>query len=352
MSIFYADGFEHYGTGATGEANMLRRNFASNSGGTPQGTNKRTGNYAWGALDNPGSGARVTFPGPKDVVGIALALWVDKLPSSEGLDSGPALQFMRISDTFNAEMCSLSCATTGAIRVRRADGTVIFNSPANVLAANTWNHVEAKFSFAGESGALEVRVNEVTVIDISDVDLGEAATAEQFSWADRAGAQGFDNWYIDDLVLWDDEGTENNDFLGDVSVFLQMPNADTAQADWTKSTGSVGYVIIDDVPPDADFLEASVAGDRSDFEMPTFAVGNVAAVLAVLRFSLVAKASAGSATFRQGIVSNAVEAVGAIHSPTTQPGYYNDVFQVNPDGDIPWDVPTIEDLQITIEKVT
>lgn len=348
MSIFYADGFDHYGTGATGLANMLKRNYAS-AGNGPSTTRARTGSCAWPGSDATGSGSRIAFDAPRDVVGVALAIWVDTLPSSEGSD---VLRFMRISDTFNNQMCCLTIATTGAIRLRDAAGTTLFSSAAGVIAAGTWNHVEAKFTFANSDGECEVRVNEVTVIDVTDVAIGAPAAAEQFAWQDAAGLNGFSNWYIDDLVLWDDLGTENTDFLGDCSVFTHMPNADTAQADWTKSTGSVGYVIIDDIPPDADYLQASVAGDRSDFEMPTFAVGNVSLVKAVQRFSLVLKASAGTATFRQGIRSDGVDGDGAVHSPTTTGGYYNDVFNLNPDGNVPWDVPAVEDLQIYIEKVT
>jgi len=347
MAVFYADGFDHYGTGATGLANMLKRNWSS-SGSGPQSSVSRTGGNAWSGNDNTGSGMRFAFPAPKDVVGVAFAVRVDTLPSGEDSD---ILRMARISDTFNNQMCCLTIGTTGAIRLRNSAGTTLFSSAAGVLAAATWNHVEVKYTFAGTGGECEVRVNEVVVIDVSGVNLGAAATAEQCTFDDRAGASGFTTWYIEDLVVWDDLGGENDDFLGDVSVFTHMPNADTATADWTKSTGTVGYVILDDIPPDADYLEAATPGDRSDFEMPTFSVGNVSLVKAVQRFSLVSKASAGTATFQQGVVSNAVDGDGAVHSPTTTAGYYNDVFQVDPDTGLPWDVAGVEDMQIYIRKV-
>jgi len=347
MAVFYADGFDHYGTGATGLANMLKRNWSS-AGSGPQSSISRTNGNAWSGPDAAGSSMRLAFASPKDVVGVAFAVRVDVLPSSEADD---ALQMARVSDTFNNRMCCLTIATTGAIRLRNSAGTTLFSSAAGVLAADTWNHVEVKYTFAGSGGECEVRVNEVVVIDVSGVNLGAAATAEQVSFQDRAGSNGFGNWYIDDLVLWDDLGGENDDFIGDCSVFTHMPNADTATADWTKSTGTVGYVIIDDIPPDADYLEAASPGDRSDFEMPTFAVGNVSLVKAVQRFSLVSKASAGTATFQQGVVSNAVDGDGDVHSPTTTAGYYNDLFQVDPDTGLPWDVAGVEDMQIYIRKV-
>lgn len=348
MSIFYADGFDHYGTGATGLSNMLKRNWSS-AGTGPQAAVSRTAGNAWTGPDVAGSSMRLAFSEPKDVVGAAFAVRVDTLPSSEDSD---VLRCARVSDTFNNQLCTLTIATTGALRLRDASGTTLVSSAAGVIAANTWNHIEVKYTFANGDGECEVRVNEVTVIDVDDVDLGPPATAEQLGFFDRAGSTGFGNWYVDDLVIWDDTGAENNDFIGDCSVFLHMPNADTAQADWAKSTGTVGYVIIDDVPPDADYLQATAPGDRSEFEMPTFSAGNVAAVKAVQRFSLVLKATAGTATFQQGVISNAVNGDGAVHSPTTTAGYFNDVFNTNPDGDVAWDVPTVEDLLIYIEKVS
>lgn len=355
MSIFFADGFDHYGTGNAGRANMLKRNYIEANGSNPsqgvfpQTTMTRTGGTALGGDDETGFVLRIAFSEPKDVLGVAMAFALDNLPSSE---SDTALRIMRISDTANQQLCAITVATTGALRVRNAAGAILFSSAAGVITAGGFNHIEARFIFANDDGEVEVRVNEVTVIDIQDVNIGPPATAEQFSWRDGAGSAGFDTAYLDDLVLWDDLGTDNNDFLGDVSVFTHMPNADTAQADWSPSTGSTGYVIIDDIPPDSDYLEATVAGDRSDFEMPTFAVGNVIAVKAVQRFSLVKKNGAGTSTFRQGVQSDTTDVFGAVHSPGTAEGYYNDVFERNPDGNVAWDVAAVEDMRIILEKVT
>lgn len=352
MAIFFADSFDHYGNEDAGETNMLKGNYVEANGGLfggPQTTVKRTGLRSFRFYDESGSILRRVFSEPKDVLGVSLAFMIENLPSTE---SATAVRIMRVTDTTNTQLCSITLATTGALRVRNAAGTILFSSAAGVITAGGFNHIEARFIFANGDGEVEVRVNEVTVIDIQDVDIGPPATAEQFAISDSAGAASFGNFYVDDLVLWDDLGTENNDFLGDVSVFTHMPNADTAQADWSPSTGSTGYVIIDDIPPDADFLEATVAGDRSDFEMPTFSVGNIVAVKAVQRFSLVKKNGAGSSTFRQGVVSNATDAFGTIHSPGTSETYYNDLFQLNPDGSVAWDVAAVEDMQILIEKVT
>ena len=44
---------------------------------------------------------------------------------------------------------------------------------------------------------------------------------------------------LDDVYVCDTSGGRNDDFLGDVKVVTLRPNADTAQADFTPSAGSV-----------------------------------------------------------------------------------------------------------------
>jgi hypothetical protein len=78
----------------------------------------------------------------------------------------------------------------------------------------------------------------------------------------------YPGFLYDDLYLCDLSGSVNNDFLGPRQVEAVLPNGDTASKDWTPSSGTDHYAMVDEAGPDNDttYIEANVAGYKDLFD--------------------------------------------------------------------------------------
>src|SRR3546814_17566377 len=71
-------------------------------------------------------------------------------------------------------------STTGVVRAYRgADylGTLLGQGSSPAIVANAWQHVEAKVVISDTVGTVEVRVEGVTVLDLSGLDTLNSADA-------------------------------------------------------------------------------------------------------------------------------------------------------------------------------
>jgi hypothetical protein len=151
--------------------------------------------------------------------------------------------------------------------------------------------------------------------------------------------QGATNYvvHIDDLYAWDTSGSFNNDFIGDRKVATLFPNADTSEADWLKSTGSLGYAVIDENPQNGDTDYLYCEPDTNDPPEPivsTFDMTNMpaetGAILAVQNNMLSRKTDAGDCIMRADMVSGADVALGSEVSVNQSYLYKADVFETDP----------------------
>jgi hypothetical protein len=73
---------------------------------------------------------------------------------------------------------------------------------------------------------------------------------------------------LDDVYICNAAGSRNNTFLGNAQIRSIMPNADTVQKDWGRSTGTDNFALIDDIPSndDTDYVTAdATASDLYDY---------------------------------------------------------------------------------------
>lgn len=358
MSIIHADGGEKYG----GNTTIASKMYATFNIGLST-TQKRTGTHSFG-LDpggiNLGCNWRYVFPDGigRDVLGIGVAFYCGSLPGSA--DHLNRQFIMRWKTGANVQMCGLALSTTGTIMVIGAnyanDTTDVLAESAPCITAAAWNHVEAKVTFNGASSEIEVRVNEVPVIggtsgvNGSGLSLGAAATCKQIDTFKEAGNTGISSIYWDDLVVWDDLNGENDDFLGDCICVDHMPNANTAEDDFTKSTGTSAFAIVDNVPPTSDYIQGVNIGDRTELELPNFTVGNIAEIKGLVSFAYIKKHTAGTGTYKHGVNSGGSDDLSPSISPATTEGYYTYVIEVDPDTAAPWTTTAVQDALTVSNK--
>jgi hypothetical protein len=335
--IDWADGFSHYGTD---EANMLDGPYAEVSFWTLDATHVRTGTYAISS-SNAGAMLRRVFSSSEATHGVAMALWVSALPNN--FYSYVPFSFR---DAVNAIQFDVTIWPTGQVaaylgQVNNVSPVLLAVSPLDGsvprITANGFNHLECWATIDDTAGAIEVRLNGVTILNYAGP-LNHTGTGETSIWA-WYGADGA--WpgtiWVSDLIGLNDQGSTNNSFIGDKKVFEDFPTADTADADWSPSAGSATYPMVDDPDPDGDgsYIESTSPGDVSGVRFSNVDP-SVVSISAILMLHKSRKTDAGTSSVQLTVDSGSDSADGVNRSMTTVYSVYGDSFEVDPATAAPW----------------
>lgn len=344
MALLWADGFDHYG-GIT--ARLLDRVYSSIEGVTLSTSSARTGSYAARVqvLQN-NSGMRRVLPYETDMVGLAYAFNVQALPT----DNRSMCLCQMLSKT-NAPLMTVSVYSTGALAVRIGGwtGTIVAESGPEIIMPNSYQH----FEIAVNGSNLEIRINGVTYLNMTDL-----ALSAQIAQIMVAGCYGYPktgavltDMFVDDVVCWDDTGPQFNTWVGDKKVYLSMPDEDGPDQDWTPSTGSNAWPILDNVPPvDSQYVTATEAADRVSVGIAPFNT-DIVSIAGVYVVGRVWKTDAGNAKISIDMVSGSEESDPVSIPVTNAPVWYGRAFEADPNTGMPWTVAGINDSLVRIERI-
>lgn len=329
MALLWSEGFGAYGGSVP---SMLDGSWAEVvTTGAPaifalSTARARTGAYSLAKSVNPSVGdARRVFGGTKTTVGIGFALYMDNLPL--------ASDRVRFSfrDNANAEQVRVVVQSTGDIAAIRGSAT-LGATTTPPLSAAAWNHVEIKVVCHATAGAVEVRVNQVTVLNLTGVNTKNTALTgvDQISFS-NISSQPWPQSYIDDLFAWDTLGAGPTDFVGDKKVLEDFANADGAEQDWIRSSGSASWPLLAESPPDGDtsYVSTAFVGGVMGLKFPALPV-EVSSVTAISFEHVSRKTDAGSADLTGGIRSGESTVNGPSTPVTTAYTRRRDIFTVNP----------------------
>jgi len=226
MALLFVDGFDHYDT-----SHLLSKWSDIYSGPVIQSTIVRTGSGALRLYSN--AWVSKGFPLITGAVIVGCAYRASAL-------SGPT-NVIDFGNSSNSSQCNVYLSSDGSLSFRRYT-TVLQTSNGGVIGAGNWYYVEAKVVVAG-AGSWEVRVNGETVLSGTGNTLyigsaGCSMIALRHTQSNYA--------YFDDLYICDTTGSYCNDFLGDSQVDTLYPNEDGAVVQWTPSSGSSHYSLVDD----------------------------------------------------------------------------------------------------------
>jgi len=331
--ILWADSFDHYGDT---ESNMTdgpwAEIFADISTEHP-----RTGARGLRLGASGSAIARRVFGGNKTVAGVGMALYMPALPTVNG--GMVPIQFM---DDANAAQVRVVVESTGAISVYLGPfsfGNMPVATSTELATTNGQNHLEAKCACDASTGSVEVRLNGVTVCNVSGIntDMSGHGNIAQYASTNSFNRGADSQWFIDDVIAWDGSGTYNNDFVGDKKVFTDFPDADTADIDWTPSTGTSRFAMVDDPDPDGDgtYDEADDVNDVMGVTYPDVdpAVLTIAALIFLHKTK---KTDAGTSNVQQSVISGSDQTDGDDRPMTTAYIVYQDVIETDPATSAPW----------------
>lgn len=367
MANRWCDGFGRYGgnkalmlNGSSGQA------WAQVDSGLLLSTaNPRTGTYH---IRTPNAGGtamlRRVFGEPREEYLVGAAMYFSALPSQEptpgGVRTGICIGSFR-SQT-NGYQVSLYLGTDGAIAAYRGGSwpgdlfsAELLGRTIPIIGAGAYQHIEVYIRASNENGALEIRVDEVTRLSLSGINTIPTGEAEVSQWAWGREALGNTSLHCDlaDVYANDtvNDGSGCHTFIGDCKSGWLPVNADTAQADFSLSSGSDGFALLAAIPPDdATYISTSATTAESDFGLAN-GPANLSEILTVRPAVRAQKDDAGSALIAPSMKSGTVKGSVAGQPITTAFAYYDSNVPFNPDTDAPWTLAELDAALHVVERV-
>lgn len=334
-TTLWADGFEHFGSGATGRANMLKGLWSATGSPGPASANPaRTGTYYYELFGN--SQALRRSVGARNRVGLAFGIQFPVLPLGSGY-------WFSFSDEDNLRILTLEWNSDGSISINK-DTTTLLDTTEQVLTPGTWHHVEIIAAVSDTVGEIEIRVDGIPVSILTDLDL-DAIQITQAIWQ-HSGTGSSAQTFIDDVVAH-----TGDDFIGPARVHTTYLTAEMSPfGDWTVTGAVTPHQAVDEVVPDDDtsYIGAENEGDVCTFLMPTLPV-DVAEIVAIYIPLYARQSEAGLTRLQTTLISEAEAVDGVEHPITPSYSYVDDAFSVDPATGGPWDKASAEAalLQIT-----
>lgn len=255
---------------------------------------------------NSGSATR-NLGGTYATVGVAVALNVISIPATLAL-----LTFM---DNGTAQ-ATLTLTSDGLLHFTGTSATA-------PLTFNAYQHLEVWATIGNTTGSVTVKVNGVTVLTASAIDTQQTANAYATQVKFTVGVPGNgNNIFFDDLHIMDNSGSNYNTFIGDLRVIEQLPTGDVTPKQFTPSTGTDLYAMVNESPPDSDtsHIDDSTVADAALFTFPNLPVttGTITSV-GIVWFG--EKTDAGTRTIKGSCKSSATLAHGSDWPMPSSYGY-------------------------------
>jgi len=362
MAIQWADDFSRYGTGTASRTAMLDGlPYAIIRGNTTEGfvvadpdpNGDGSPVFRVGAsTNNWETDFRIALPTVSDgEIGVLFRAWFSNLPAGGGGDR-PA--FVGIQNAGGNYILYLRIEPNGSVTTHgRVGGSItqVADSINPIISPNSYNHYELVHDTGTGEG--ELFINGVSRLSWTGVSNDFDAALVNFSRRTSPSGSG-PAYFLKDLVIWDDEGTENNSLMGTVVVRRLSPNVDVTLGGWLPSTGSTGFnLLAKGVPNDATFL----AGDDSPPAAMEFGLqglpDDVTSVRGLIAVSRHRKVDGGDANLQVSLTPNGTDwALGADRPITTTFQYDFDVFELNPDTGQPWTPVDTDSVVARIDRTT
>jgi hypothetical protein len=186
--------------------------------------------------------------------------------------------------------------TSKKIEVYTGDFATLVATGSTVLNAATFYVIELYIKIA-DSGQITVRVDLTQDSNFSgDTKPGADTTVGLLEWGGLYNTAAGDYIYVDDIIIHTISGTKNNSWPNGGKVYLLVPTGDGATKQWTPSSGTDHWALIDEIPPVAtDNLIAASNALVDILTLPNLP-GEAAAVKAVIPETYALKGSAVAPT--------------------------------------------------------
>jgi hypothetical protein len=257
-----------------------------------------------------------------------------------GAGAGQALMHLRLN---GSTIVRIGVDNTGRLLVGRGDfgANLISASSAGVITVGSYKYWEFEITRHASAGIVNAWVDGVPVIADTGKNTGASDFNQFFMQVQTASTYDADDWWITDTTR-----------LGERFVDVLRPVSDSAQNDWSASSGSNNASLVDDTTAnDTDYVFSNTVGqiDRYNIEdLPT----NPTAISAIQITYAALKDDATTRTIRPSLKSGGTTSPGATKavSPTYQ--WFTDIRTVDPNTSAPWTFGGVNAIEVGPEIVS
>lgn len=236
----------------------------------------------------------------------------------------------------------LRIGVTGALEILNYNSVVIHTEP-NFFTLNSWLSMSVVAKIHASAGMLQIRRNGELVVDMANIDLKNP------SYATVTGV----------LLGWASH-FDFDDFRYDYDTLVPIPegrsiqttvNADV-EADWTRLSGGSNYLMVDEMTCDDDttYNSTSTIDARDLFSLAGLGF-NPDAIHAVQLIYAARKDDVATRVVQSVLKSDSEEVLGALNYLTTDYTWSGHIFELDPNGDVPWTKESVEALQIGYQYI-
>jgi hypothetical protein len=356
MAIRFIEGFELNAATSTAFDQYYERKMAG-----IQGTPAQTDGYRIGsALD--GSSYKFTTPEftDQDVWILHWSWYFDSVATSS---QGAGIDILKASTsqlTVNVRSFTGVSDTDDRyyVDIKRGATTLATVGP---FWSSKWHTFELKVTIDPAAGAYELKVNGVSEVSATGVNTADtaAADADQFIFSVDNGIR---SMRLDHVIVADDTGANVNDFFGQCLVVELLPNGEGDDLDWTPSTGTTHYSLVNEAMPsgivltteDAKRVTSETATDVDRWHMGNLATLGVPSGATILGMSVetcAAMEASGTRDLRPVFKdTTAATAEGTSFSVTsTAFDTFVEIWEVNPATSAAWTVATVDAGQFGVK---
>jgi len=247
---------------------------------------------------------------------------------------------------------SLSLTADGRISIVRYNSTLLAQSAAGVIAANTWHYIEFYHKPRNSGGITTVKVDGVEVATYS----GDTTQEEEFINAfDFSGVTvtsiAVRPTLFDDIVCNDASGASNNSWPGMVRLLPIRGRSEGEYAQWSRAgldlgddaaqmTGG-GFGVHQLQTASADQLVTAAA------EVPDLPVG---AVITNIVVTARARVESGAGVIAPMVRSNGTNSISSDQTLTTNWKNFEYAWAVNPADNAAWEEADLATLEIGVSS--
>ena len=220
------------------------------------------------------------------------------------------------------------------------------------VAKEQYHWFELKVTIDATGGAVELRRNGAVLLTFSGNTKGAPTgdiTRVQLRSMNQNSKNRIDVW-LDDIVIADDLGGQNDDFLGDLRISTLVPTADTAQKDWTPSSGSDNFSRVAEVPPDDDttYVASATPGDRDLYAMAPLGTTPLA-IKGLQQTAVARKDDAGERALALVLKSGATVLVAPPTILGSSYAFTEAIHEQDPATGAPWTAAAVDAVQAGLE---
>lgn len=253
---------------------------------------------------------------------------------------------LSFANDIDSDAVCVAVLVNGSIQAYRGTtpgSNILGTSVAGLISPDTWYHLGVELTRSTTTGTLNVYVDGVQVLALTGLNTYATPVAiVNICKAFLTGTKYYDDFYMCDAASW----------LGECRSTPLVLTGDTAQKDFTPSTGADNYACVDELPPNkTDYVSSATAGAKDRYTVTDMSY-TPTAILGLKVSSVVMKDDITTRTVRNTLKSGATNANGATKPLSSSYRFIEDIFAADPNTSAAWTKSGVDAVEVGIEVVS